>query len=228
MTNTKTAARPRPAAAKQQPQSSLLAELRELAASAPARASADCWDYLRQISAADDRDLMAALFAQGTPPQLDGDYEGLIVGKIFGIPEAALINPVVAMNPGWVGKGFDATTGTGYNRLNGLARTAMRVALPRYNGWQRTPEGVYNGLRFIYRIEPAILPPFQHVAAVTYTDPALNTPANRLVPMDRIRDELVELVPGVFLGRASMSSPTGAVRAVGYFALRAPLREENR
>ncbi|WP_194824966.1 hypothetical protein [Nocardia sp. XZ_19_231] len=227
MTDTETSARPGLDTTGQTP-ISLLAELRELAGSAPARAAAACWDYLRQTGSADDRELLAALFTQGTPPKLDGDYRGLILGKLFGIPEATLLNPVVAVEPGWVGKGFDAATGTGYNRLNRLAYAALRLAVPRYHGWQRSPEGVYHGFRFRYRIEPAVLPPFHQVAAVSYTDPALGTPASRVVPMDRIRDELVELVPGVLLGRASMSSRTGEIRAIGYFALRSPQREENR
>ncbi|MGN2637483.1 hypothetical protein ACTD5D_15075 [Nocardia takedensis] len=206
---------------------SLLDELRELAAAAPARAATACWDYLRAASEADDRDLLAALFARGAAPELDGDYEGMIAGKLFGIPEAALLNPVVAVQPGWVGKSFDAATATGHNRLNRLAYAALRVVVPRYRGWEKSGE-VYHGFRFRYRIEPAVLPPHNLVAAVSYTDPSLGTPASGVVPMDRIRDELVELVPGVYLGRASMTSRAGEVRAIGYFALRAPLREVDR
>ncbi|WP_156055819.1 hypothetical protein [Nocardia sp. NRRL WC-3656] len=48
------------------------------------------------------------------------------------------------------------------------------------------------------------------------------------MPIERVRDELVELVPGVYLGRALMGSRTGEIRVIGYFALRAPLRETNR
>ncbi|WP_216914867.1 hypothetical protein [Nocardia noduli] len=220
MTDTDTAGHPGPSPTGQAP-SSLVAELRELATSAPAHAAASCWDHLRRTGSADDRDLLAALFAQGAPPRLNGDYEGLIVGKLFGIPEAALLNPVITVRPGWVGKGFDAATETGYNRLDRLAYSALRVAVPRHRGWRRSPEGVYHGFRFRYRVEPSVLPPFRPVVAVTYTDPALGAPAGGLVPMDRIRDEIVELVPGVCLGRASMASRAGEVKAIGYFALRA-------
>ncbi|MBF6278156.1 MULTISPECIES: hypothetical protein [Nocardia] len=223
---TGTSSRRSSGAARRQP-TSLLGELRELAGSAPARAGAACWDYLRGAADTDDRELLAALFAQGTAPQLDGDYEGMIAGKLFGIPEAALLNPVVAVEPGWVGKSFDAATATGYNRLNRIAYLALRAAVPRYSGWVRT-SAVYQGFRFGYRVERASLAPFVQVAAVTYTDPALGNPRSRIVPIERVRDELVELVPGVYLGRALMGSRTGEIRVIGYFALRAPLRETNR
>lgn len=79
-TKTKATARPGPAAAVEPP-ASLLTELRELAATAPARARSDCWTYLRDAGSGDERDLLAALFAQGTVPQLHGDYEGMIVAS---------------------------------------------------------------------------------------------------------------------------------------------------
>ncbi|MFC3965162.1 hypothetical protein [Nocardia jiangsuensis] len=197
----------------------LLDELRELTATAPARARLACWDHVLAASAADDRELLDALFAAGTAPRLHGDYEGIVVGKLFGIPGLTLLNPVVAIEPGWVGKSFDAGTGT--NRLDRLAYLAVRAAVPGYRGWVRTG-AVYRGLRFTHRIERAVLAPHNQVVAVTYTDPALGNPGSRVVPIERVRDEIVELVPGVYLGRAQMRSTGGEIRAVGYFALRAP------
>lgn len=223
---TRTTARPGPAPAAEQP-ASLLAELRALAETAPARAAAECWEYLRRAGAADDRELLGALFGQGAPPRLDGDYEGLVLGTLFGLPEVTLLNPVVAVDPGWIGKSFDAATGTGHNRLNRLAYTALRLVLPRYRGWQRGPHS-YNGFRFEYRIRRAALPPFIDVAAVTYTAPALGNPGSRIAPIERVRDELVELLPGVHLGRALMSRGSEQIALVGYFALRAPQREDVR
>lgn len=203
---------------------SLLTELRELADTAPARAAQACWEYLSLASDADDRDLLSALFSRGTPPALDGDYDGIVAGKLFGLPALALANPIIALEPGWVGKRFDARTGTGNNRMNRNAYLALRALLPRYRGWQRTGT-VYNGIRFEYRIERAALAPFVQVAAVTYTAPELGNPIGPLFPMDRVRDEIVELVPGVYLGRALLTLRSNESRVVSYFAMRTPQRE---
>lgn len=205
----------------------LLDELRELTATAPATARATCWNQILAASAADDRELLAALFAAGTAPRLHGDYEGIVVGKLFGIPALTLLNPVVAIEPGWVGKSFDAATGTGANRLNRIAYLALRAAVPGYRGWVRTGS-VYRGFRFTHRVEKAILAPHNQVVAVTYTDPALGNPGSSVVPIERVRDEIVELVPGVYLGRAQMISAEGVARAAGYFAMRAPRPEVRR
>ncbi|MFC8526003.1 hypothetical protein [Nocardia sp. NPDC057227] len=199
----------------------LLDELRELTATAPARARLACWDHVLAASAADDRALLDALFAAGTAPQLHGDYEGIIVGKLHGIPGLALLNPVVAIEPGWVGKSFDAATGTGANRLDLPAYLALKAVVPGYRGWVRTGTG-YRGFRFTHRVEKAVLAPHNQVVAVTYTDPALGNPRSRVVPIERVRDEIVELVPGVYLGRAQLRSTGGELRAIGYFAMRAP------
>ncbi|MFD4353625.1 hypothetical protein ACFWPX_13785 [Nocardia sp. NPDC058518] len=203
---------------------SLLTELRELADTAPARAALTCWNYLCAASDDDDRDLLTALFSHGTAPQLDGDYDGIVAGKLFGLSIAALANPIIALEPGWVGKSFNADTGIGHNRMNRNAYLALRALLPRYRGWQQSGK-VFNGVRFEHRVERAALAPFNQVAAVTYTAPELGNPIGPLFPMDRVRDEIVELVPGVYLGRALLTLRSGESRAIGYFAMRTPRHE---
>jgi hypothetical protein len=42
----------------------------------------------------------------------------------------------------------------------------------------------------------------------------------RTFPIKRTRDEIVELIPGLYLGRALLAMPGGEVRLIAYFALR--------
>ncbi|NMM91759.1 hypothetical protein B2J88_47020 [Rhodococcus sp. SRB_17] len=206
----------------------ILAELRELAQHAPGRARVEGWRYLRELSAADRRDQIGALFAAGTrPEQLDGAYEGLIVGKLFNVPEAALANPLLAINPTWRGKTFNAESGTGFNRLIPLARYAMRVIAPLYRGLRRVgPEIV--GFDFRYSADVGLVTPNIPVIALDYGVEEYSNPSVRTFPIKRTRDEIVELLPGLYLGRALLRMHSGEIRTIAHFALRHFENEEVR
>ena len=78
----------------------VLGELREMAETAPALARRLAWDYLRDLGDRARRDQLAELFARGTAPEgPNGAMEGLIVGNLFGIPEAYLANPLMKIDP---------------------------------------------------------------------------------------------------------------------------------
>ncbi|MDF2826192.1 MAG: hypothetical protein K0R68_3600 [Mycobacterium sp.] len=203
----------------------LLDELRGLAAGAPVRARIEGWRHLRELAASNRREQIGALFAAGTQPRhLDGAYEGLIVGKLFNVPEAALANPLLAINPTWRGKTFDAESGTGFNRLIPLARFVMRVIAPRYRGLRRAgPDMV--GFDFRYRADVGLVEPKIPVVALDYGVEEYRNPSVRTFPIKRTRDEIVELVPGLYLGRALLTMPSGEIRTIAHFALR-PLDRE--
>lgn len=42
----------------------------------------------------------------------------------------------------------------------------------------------------------------------------------RTFPIKRTRDEIVELLPGLYLGRALLTMHSGEVRLIAYFGLR--------
>ena len=209
-------------------QDSLLMDLRRLAETSPVLARQQGWDYVRSLGAADRRAQLEALFARGAAPtDLDGAYEGMIVGKLFGIVEAHLANPLLAINPTWRGKTFDAATGTGFNRLIPLARYAMRAVAPLYGGLRRVgPEMV--GFEFRYRTDVSAIAPTIPVCALDYGVEEFRNPAVRTFPIKRTRDEIVELVPGLHLGRALLTTHRGEVRLIAYFALRRFIDEEVR
>jgi hypothetical protein len=199
---------------------SALADLREMASTAPVLAVRHGWDYLRELGKTGRQDQLGALFERGTAPQgLDGALEGLIVGKLFGIPEAHLANPLLKINPTWRGKTFDLQAGTGVNRLAPIAALVMPVIAPGYRGLRRVG-GELHGFHFNHSIETAAVAPFIDVRALDYGVEQYRNPSVRTFPIKRTRDEIVELIPGLYLGRALLTMPSGEVRLIAYFALR--------
>ncbi|TDY06475.1 hypothetical protein [Mycolicibacterium litorale] len=199
---------------------SVLDELREIAGHTPGLARRLAWDYLRELGGRARHDQLAELFARGEAP--DGPYgamEGLIVGRLFGIPEAQLANPLMKIDPTWRGKTFDIEAGTGFNRLSPLARYTLRAVAPLYRGMHRAGDEVV-GFEFTHRIDTAAAAPFNRVRALDYSPARYRNPSLRTFPIKRTRDELVELLPGLYLGRALLTMPDGEVRLIAYFALR--------
>lgn len=202
------------------PDGSVLSELRDLAAERPAVARRLAWAYLRELGDHARLDQLAELFARGDPPEgPHGAMEGMIVGKLFGIPEAHLANPLMRIDPTWRGKTFDAETGTGFNRLSPIAKYALRAVVPHYSGMRRVGAEVH-GFGFDHRIDTAVVAPFNQVRALDYSPAQYRNPSVRTFPIKRTRDEIVELTPGVYLGRAVLSMPDGELRLIAYFALR--------
>lgn len=202
------------------PGSSVLTDLRELAGTAPGLARRHGWDYLRDLGTHGRRNQLHLLFSQGDAPErLDGALEGLIVGKLFGIPEAHLANPLLRIEPTWRGKSFDAAAGTGFNVLAPISRLAMPVIAPGYRGLRRNGSEMV-GFHFTHANETAALAPFITVRALDYGVEAYRNPSVRTFPIKRTRDEIVELLPGLYLGRALLTMPDGEVRLIAYFALR--------
>jgi len=197
---------------------SVLNDLRQLARTSPVLARRQGWDYLRELGNSGRREQLATLFARGEAPDgPHGALEGLIVGSLFGIPEAYLANPLLKIDPAWRGKTF--TADTGFNRLAPLARYAMPVIAPLYRGLHRQGSEMV-GFAFDHRIETAAISPYNTVRALDYSPEKYCNPSVRTFPIKRTRDEIVELLPGLYLGRALLTMHSGEVRLIAYFALR--------
>jgi hypothetical protein len=207
---------------------SLLDELRELAQTSPVLARAQGWDYLRALGAARHHEQLEALFERGWAPEgPDGAMEGLIVGPLFGVPEAQLANPLMKINPTWRGKTFDKATGTGFNRLAMISRLAMPFIAPGYRGL-RTQQGERVGFHFNHAIDTGLVEPKVQVRALDYGVPEYRNPSVRTFPIKRTRDEIVELIPGLYLGRALLTMHDGEIRKIAWFALREFTNETSR
>lgn len=200
--------------------SSLLSELRVLSTTAPTLARRLGWEHLRELGSAGRHDELHCLFGRGYAPDgPDGALEGLVVGKLFGIPEARLANPLMRIDPTWRGKTFDMAAGTGFNRLSPIAKYALRAIAPLYRGMRRVGTEVH-GFDFEHQIDTAAAAPFVKVRALDYGVAHHHNPSVRTFPIKRTRDEIVELVPGLYLGRALLTMPGGEIRLIAYFALR--------
>lgn len=213
---TPAAKNPRPASAASD--ASVLDDLRTLSLTSPALARQHAWTYLQELGESSRRDQLAALFANGAAPEgPHGALEGQIVGNLFGIPEAYLANPLLKINPTWRGKTFEADTG--FNRLAPVAKYAMRAIAPRYGGLRRVGSEMV-GFAFSHGIDTAAIAPFNKVRALNYGVEEYRNPSLRTFPIKRTRDELVELLPGLYLGRALLTMYNKDIRLIAYFALR--------
>jgi hypothetical protein len=121
------------------------------------------------------------------------------------------------VDPTWRGKTFGPETG--HNRLSPLAKYTLRAVAPRYRGMRRIGAEVA-GFAFTHRIDTAAAAPFNQVRALDYSPAHYRNPSVRTFPIKRTRDEIVELLPGLYLGRALLTLPSGEVRLIAYFALR--------
>src|SRR5690606_6574112 len=152
----------------------------------------------------------------------DGKMEGLIVGKLFGIPEAHLANQLMRIDPTWRGKTFDRAGGIGWNRLSLIARFAMPIVTAGYLGLRRVGAEM-EGFDFEHALAPSWIEPEKTVRALDYAVPKYRNPSIRTFPIACTRDEIVEVIPGVFLGRALLRMENGDIRLIAYFALREPI-----
>lgn len=197
-----------------------LQRLRALAAKNPSQTKQMAWDWLRELQKPSQNYRLSWLFAQGTAPDAPaGDCEGIVM-NLYGAPWLTAMDRLVRLGQllggiGWTGKTFKQD-GTGYNRLTPGSRIAALFVMPRYQF--KTINGELTGFHFFHAIEPSPLAPHAQVRAIKYDAPIH---ANPLV-LPRTRDELVEIVPNIYLGRALVRNAHDW-RVVGYFGLRFPM-----
>ncbi len=200
--------------------SARLQQLRELAVTHPVQARTDAWTWLRELQAPSEHDRLHGLFAEGTAPeQLDGDCEGIVM-NLYGSLWLEGLDRLVRLGQwlgriGWTGKSFNAANGTGYNRLTASSRIPALLAMPGYRFRKIAHELI--GFDFYHSVETSPVAPFGKVRSIRYDSPEHGNP----LVLPRTRDELVELLPGIYLGRALLRDGQGW-KVVGYFGLRYP------
>jgi len=197
-----------------------LAALRASAVMHRVEAADGMWAWFAELQAPSRRPALSWLFSQGGVGEApDGDCEGIVL-ELHGTPWLVGLDLAVRLGRrlggmGWTGKTFDAARGDGYNRLAATTLPVTWVVLPTYRF--RRVGGELVGFPFHHRVEPSPRPPQQDVRAITYDAPEHRNP----LVLPRTRDEIVELVPGVYLGRALLRG-RDSWQVVGYFGLRTP------
>lgn len=198
-----------------------LAELRSLAESSSTQARDETWAWFKQLGEAtgDDREAGTAalneLFSFGTPPQgIDGQTEGILVAPLIASRVDGPLRAITGAWMPWLGKRFDAAAGTGDNVLAGSARWPAKLLWPLYG--TRALGGDRSAFDFETRVEPSEDEADTDVLVIDY-HPVESNPG---FIIRKIRDELVQIVPGANLGKVLWRHGDGSYSLIGFFALR--------
>jgi hypothetical protein len=198
------------------------AELRDRAASAPIEARDEAWRWFEQLGEEVGRDreqgmaALAELFSLGIPPAgIDGRTEGILVAPLIATPVDRVMRAIEGLvGLPWLGKRFDADANRGDNVLRQSARYPAKLFWPRYS---TRPEGSdRTAFDFETRIEASEDDAAVDVLVIDY----VVVDSNPSFIIKRIRDELVEIVPGANLGKVLWRHGNGSYSLIGYFALR--------
>jgi hypothetical protein len=188
-------------------------------AQAPPRTggSEETWKTLRELGRKESVDELNALFRQGSAPRdLDGPTEGMLVLPSLGAIRTPFVKTVKSVWMPWLGKRFFAAEHRGDNRFRQSVRLPAKLLWPSYstrpNGQERT------AFDFETRIEAGGHDPDTQVLVIDYAP--IETNPDRLIR--RIRDEIVEVAPGVYLGKILHREDDGEYSSLGFFALRKP------
>lgn len=193
-----------------------VAALQVLAMSDPLAAQDAVWAWFQRLGAqlpAQAAELeLAQLFAAGTPADVDGQTEGLLVGFLAPRDDLARLgrnilrigNFVVGrlgLMP-WLGKKFDKAAGQGTNSLGTLAVVLSTVLAPKYR--HHLKDGSWEGFEMRNWVEESVVSPGTEVLVLDYENFGDNP-----WPINQIRDEAVQIVRGTYLGAKLLHQDNG-------------------
>jgi hypothetical protein len=200
-----------------------VAELREQAAADPLQARDETWRWFGQLGEQAGRDAepaaaaLAELFALGDPPAgIEGRTEGILVAPTISAPVDRLLRGISGAWMPWLGKRFDADAQRGDNVLTQSARWPAKLFWPLYG--TRPLGDDRSAFDFETRVEPSEDDRSVEVLVIDY----VVVDSNPGFLIKRIRDELVEIVPGANLGKVLWRHGDGSYSLIAYFALRSP------
>lgn len=193
-------------------------ELRDAAATDPAGAQEQTWEWIQQLGRNGEEEQLAELFGLGDIPEnLDGQTEGILVRFVAPPVLGPALNQITQIWMPWLGKRFDAASSKGENLLATSAHWPSKLLWPTYA--MREAEDGRFAFDFNTAVEAGRIEPSPQVLVIDYA-PIEDNP-NLIIR--QIRDELVQLVPGAHLGRMLFKLPGNRGYAnLAYFALRQP------
>ena len=170
---------------------------------ARARRAADDASSLRDLN---DR------FRAGHIPSapLDGPYMGELIATAFGRPLDAAFGALSRVYMPWRGKIFDATASAGGNLFTARSKPLIRPFDPAVRDDR---PGLAYAYPFATSTGAGVVDRDRDVLKIDY-----DLPANPFGLIRRVLDELVEVAPGYYLGKAHLRVG-GRWRTVAYFAL---------
>ena len=197
--------------------------LREAAAAEQPGAVDYAWSWIVELSKLADTDSDSAesqfneLFRLGTPPEhLDGPTEGILAMTTTNPALDTVTRAVTALWMPWQGKRFDSENATGDNRLTRSTGLVGKLLWPLYS--MRDADSGKLAFDFATYVEAGKDDPDRQVMVIDYA----NVESNPRLVIRSIRDELVQLVPGVYLGKILFNTTGDNYSKIGYFALRTP------
>ncbi len=156
------------------------------------------------------------IFRAGTAP--DPDLNGPYKGELVALDVAPGINQFTEwMNAQWFpwkGKFFDAAHANGDNIFTRDSLTLAHVYFPLYRGYKENGAGTYRAFNFQTRIAPGFVDLDRQVLKLDY-----DLAGNPSLSIRRVLDELVQIEPGLYLGKAHLHWYWGAWQLVAYFSL---------
>jgi hypothetical protein len=198
-----------------------LNRLRQSAKTQPAEAADAAWGWINELSTLAKHDAKSAdaelnqLFRMGTPARgLDGPTEGILVMTTTNRALDVAVRTVTGLWMPWQGKRFDLDAGSGDNRLTRSTGLVSKLLWPLYS--MRDAESGKLAFDFKTYVEAGKDDPDVQVMVIDYA----NVESNPRLVIRSIRDELVELVAGVYLGKILFNTTGDNYSKIGYFALR--------
>jgi hypothetical protein len=191
-----------------------LTQLRALAQENPYQAREQGWVMLVELGRQDDRKSLHELWLAGDAPSSPpGHTLGKNLGRVHSVELAWLKNLALKRDP-WTGKTIGENKG--YNRLERRAYRTVKL-LSRRAPWFEGNEVA--GFPFDVKMTTGAIEPHRAVLAIDYSSPRHGNPMGGLFPFGRIRDEVVELLDGLYVARVLLRV-RGGYRHIGAFCLR--------
>ena len=134
------------------------------------------------------------------------------VGRVL-LPAARAVTRVTMP---WLGKKFDKDAQRGTNSVDRTAVVLTKLLAPRYR--MRRSGDHWEGFDMLNRVEESVVSPGTQVLVLDYESAEVANP----FPINRIRDEAVQLVPGTYLG-AKLWHQADGYRRLAYWAAKAPV-----
>jgi hypothetical protein len=163
------------------------------------------------------QDSLNRMFRLGTPPDppLAGPMRGILVTPTIPSPAATALRGLASAWMPWLGKRFDRERQQGDNLLTASARVPARILWPSYRP-QEVEGGRLAAFRFRTYTGPGKVDPDRETLKIDY-----DSDDNPRLLIRDILDELVQLVPGAYLGKVLLRRGDDW-RLIGYFALQPP------
>jgi hypothetical protein len=196
--------------------------LRDSVKTHPEGAADSTWAWIEELSKRAKADAAGAdadlneLFRLGTPPTgLHGATEGMLVMTTTNEKFDAAVRVITSMWMPWQGKRFDKDNAKGDNRLTKSTGLVGKLLWPLYKMTDHSDGKL--AFDFETYVEAGKDDPDINVMVIDYAD----IESNPKLIIRSVRDELVELVPSVYLGKILFKTDSG-YNKIGYFALRIP------